>query len=227
MTEPTNALAPFDGKQVVRTTIAVTNAGDGLSEALAIEPREMHHGETHYVVMETTVAKVQHTPLKDAPDLLVRGHTLKAGTATIVDAEAVKAMIAAQAVKNDLARQAAQRARDEAAGKVALSADGVDLEQRPGSPEEVVARAADAERAALDAATRAGIPTAPPPDPEHTDPDGFIDPALGGKPTLSAITGGRATKPAKGKAAAGAKPPAKTPAAKTPAKAPAKRPSRK
>src|SRR5688500_16882470 len=42
---PTDHLTPFDGRQVLRTSIAVSNAGDGLSEALRIDPREFHHGE--------------------------------------------------------------------------------------------------------------------------------------------------------------------------------------
>lgn len=110
-------LTPFDGKDVIKTTIAVTKAGDGLSAALAIEPEELHHGQTVYVVLETTVGKVQFIESSDSPDLLIRQHVLVAGTATIVPEELVRDMIVAQRLK-------IERARDEAKGIVAL--DGLD-----------------------------------------------------------------------------------------------------
>lgn len=111
-------LTPFEGREVLRTSIAITRAGDGLSEALKVEPREFHHGETVYVVLECTVAKVQHVPLdKDDPfGPLTRVHTLAAGTATIVDEELVQAHIAEQAERN-------LRAREEEAGIARLGFD--------------------------------------------------------------------------------------------------------
>jgi glucokinase len=78
-----NGLAAFDGKAVLSAGIAITGAGDGLSEALAVEPQEFHHGEKVYVVIETEVAKVRFDPVKDTEGLR-RVHFLKAGTATIV-----------------------------------------------------------------------------------------------------------------------------------------------
>lgn len=104
----TSHLAPFDGRPVVRTTIAVTNAGDGLSEALAVDPRELHHGERVFVVLECEVAKVTFTPVRGATDLLVRVHTLRAGGATMVDPETVEEQLAAQADRIALAREQAQ-----------------------------------------------------------------------------------------------------------------------
>lgn len=57
MSDPVTVLSPFDGKPVVRSTIAVTNAGDGLSDALGIDPQ----GEEH--------ADGQHQELRDGcPD---------------------------------------------------------------------------------------------------------------------------------------------------------------
>lgn len=101
-------LTPFEGREVYRTSIAITRAGDGLSEAMKVEPREFHHGETVYVVLECTVAKVQHVPYdKDDPfGPLSRVHSLAAGTATIVDEEIVAAHIADQAERNLRAREA-------------------------------------------------------------------------------------------------------------------------
>lgn len=108
---PTDHLTPFDGRDVLRTTIAVANAGDGLSEALRIDPREFHHGEIVHVVLECVVDQVRFVPLdtKDAAGPLVRTHRLKAGTATIVDADLVAEQVNRQKIR-------IEKAREEAAG---------------------------------------------------------------------------------------------------------------
>jgi hypothetical protein len=99
-------LSPFEGRDVITTRIAITNAGDGLYDALAVEPNEMHLGETVYVVLQCEVAKIRHDPVKDT-DGLARVHTLKAGTGTIVDAGLVQDVIADQARRNQLERNTA------------------------------------------------------------------------------------------------------------------------
>lgn len=102
-------LTPFDGLPVVRTTIAVTNAGDGLSDALGIDPQEFHHGQTVYVVLECEVTKVAHVPVdKDTPGILIRQHTLRAGTGTIVDADLVEEQVQRQAERIDTAKRHAR-----------------------------------------------------------------------------------------------------------------------
>lgn len=83
-----SGLSPFDGRDVVRSTIMVTNAGDGLSAAMAVDPREYHHGQEVTLVIRGTVAKVRFDPLDtDSPEdsALVRVHSIKAGTAVILD----------------------------------------------------------------------------------------------------------------------------------------------
>lgn len=100
-------LKAFDGRQVVATTIAVTQAGDGLSKALAIEPAEYHHGDRVFVVLETEVTKVTFSPSKDDDSHLIRVHTLRAGTSTIVDEDLVRDVLQAQARKNREADEAA------------------------------------------------------------------------------------------------------------------------
>lgn len=88
-------LTPFDERGVVKATIAVTNAGDGLSKALEVRPQEYHHGDIVHVVLRCTVSKV--TFVEDADtDELVRVHTLKAGTSTIVDGKLVSKVLAQQ-----------------------------------------------------------------------------------------------------------------------------------
>lgn len=87
MTTKKNAvdgLSKFEGRDVLQATIKVTNAGDGLSEALAIDPTEMHLGDKVYLVIEAEVSKVNYEELKDTGTLR-RVHTLRAGVATIVD----------------------------------------------------------------------------------------------------------------------------------------------
>jgi hypothetical protein len=94
-------LARFEDRDVVRTAVAVTNAGDGLSAAMKIQPTELHLGETVYVVLETTVAKVRFDPAdKDEPDgEVIRVHVLRAGTAAMVERKLVGKLLDAQAAR--------------------------------------------------------------------------------------------------------------------------------
>lgn len=92
-------LSPFEGHEVVGTTISITNAGDGLSEAMKVDPVEWEHGEKVFVLLETEVAKVRFDPSKDNGENLVRVHVLKAGTATVMDSTKARPMIAAQVKK--------------------------------------------------------------------------------------------------------------------------------
>lgn len=100
-----NALRPFEGHNVIASRIAVTNAGDGLSEAMSVEPEELPIGTKVNVVLECEVSRVQYVPVKDT-DAFARVHTLKAGTGTIVDAGLVADLIADQEKRNQLAREA-------------------------------------------------------------------------------------------------------------------------
>lgn len=116
MTDLSSALAdvsglqPFEGKAVLRSTIAITNAGDGLSNAMKVEPVEFHQGETVYVVLECEVASVGFKPIdKDDPGgPQARVHTFRAGTATIVDGAIVKEQVAEQAERIRIAKEQAQ-----------------------------------------------------------------------------------------------------------------------
>lgn len=203
MTTTAIELTPFDGKDVIAVGINVRNAGDGLSDSLNIEPREFHHGDKVYVVMETECVGIGYDPVKNT-SALRRVHTLKAGTATIVDEAEVKAMIEAQAAKNEIERLRIQREKDEAKGNVALTDGDVDLDERPkaGEPAPAPEPGADAD-GFYDAAAD---PTAPAPD--AAERAGLPD---GTKPALKAITGGRAPKKA---GAAKKAAPARTPRGK-------------
>jgi len=106
MPKPIKASTPtlhsFDGREVIMSTIAIIGAGDGLSQALSIDPREYHHGQQVDVVLRCEVTQVGFKPIKDT-DRLERKHTLRAGIATIVDASLVEEVIEAQRVKIETA----------------------------------------------------------------------------------------------------------------------------
>jgi hypothetical protein len=91
----TAALNPYEGLAVTVATIRVTNAGDGLSAALKVEPTEYHHGDTVYVMLECEVARVAYEPIPDTNELR-RVHTLRAGVGTVVADEAAAAAIERQ-----------------------------------------------------------------------------------------------------------------------------------
>lgn len=106
----------FDGREVLGESVAITGAGDGLSEALAIEPVGLHIGDTVYVVTECIASEISFKPVKDTNGLR-RQMKLKAGTATIVDKELVAELIETQAEKNRVAR-------DLKSGKMRLDFEG-------------------------------------------------------------------------------------------------------
>jgi len=81
-------LTQFEGRDVLQATIKVTNAGDGLSQAMQIAPDEHHLGDTVYLVIEAEVSKVNYEELSDT-GALKRVHTFKAGNATMVEGQLV------------------------------------------------------------------------------------------------------------------------------------------
>lgn len=112
----TTKLPPYGGLPVVRTAIKVTNAGDGLSQGLAIDPEVLPLGSRVYVVLECVVDSHEHDRVLDKGNdtgLLILNQVLKAGTGTLIEGEVVRDAIAQQADR-------IQRAKDEAAGRARL-----------------------------------------------------------------------------------------------------------
>lgn len=70
-------LQPFEGRDVLGTTIAVTQAGDGLSKAMSVDPVEIPLGAIVHVVLECEVSKIRHEEIKDT-DGVQRVHILRA-----------------------------------------------------------------------------------------------------------------------------------------------------
>lgn len=91
-------LGEFEGRAVLGTAIKVTNAGDGLSAAVAVDPAIHHLGDKVFVVLETEVSNVAHPPVKDTAGVS-RLHTLKTVAATIVDEDMVRDVLDAQRVR--------------------------------------------------------------------------------------------------------------------------------
>lgn len=112
----TSSLPDYGGQPVVKTTISIRNAGDGLSEGLGIDPQLLAIGSRVYVVLECLVKAHDHKMLENAKDQLVLDQVLKAGTGTLIDAVVVREAIAAQAER-------IQAAKDAAAGRQRIPYD--------------------------------------------------------------------------------------------------------
>lgn len=119
-------LTPYRGRDVVRTSIKITNAGDGLSSAMRIDPVEYDPETTVYVVLECTVAKHAHMPIPDTGTYELE-QSFRAGAATIVDADLVRAHIEQQQAR-------IQAAKDNAIGKVNLEGEPGWLSDSTGTP---------------------------------------------------------------------------------------------
>lgn len=94
-------LPEFEGLPVVLSSVALRNAGDGLSAAMKVEPVVLHKGDVVDVLTRCVVIDVQHPPInKDDPGgPCSRKHILKAGTSTIIDSAAAQKAIEEQAEK--------------------------------------------------------------------------------------------------------------------------------
>lgn len=99
----TSQLSPYQGKDVLRTSIAIKGAGDGLSEAMGIDPEELAIGSRGVLVLEFVVEAHKHKPIKDTNALSLE-QILKAGTATLIDSDVVQSALAAQREKIDKAK---------------------------------------------------------------------------------------------------------------------------
>lgn len=96
-------LHKFEGRETLTTKVKITNAGDGLSEALTIEPQELTVDSKVYVVLECEVDAVTFKRVKDTRQN-VRLQVLRAGTATLADKDLVHDILEAQRVKIEQAK---------------------------------------------------------------------------------------------------------------------------
>lgn len=107
----TDNLNDFEGQEVGRTTVQITNTGDGLSHAMAVEPQEFQVGDQVFMLVRTECTKVQFVADKDdvaAP--LERKHTFKASGCTVLPAEAVAMVKKHLEDQEDRVKRAIERA---------------------------------------------------------------------------------------------------------------------
>lgn len=103
-------LTPYRGKAVNKTSLQITNAGDGLSQALDIEPLELEPGQTYFVVLKCKAGQHVHKLTKDEDEYVLK-QQLVAGTSVMVDAELVQHVIDEQEERNEQARLIAEQAK--------------------------------------------------------------------------------------------------------------------
>lgn len=116
------ALPKFGKLEVVKSRIRITGAGDGLSDALDIEPVALAHGDTEYYVLRAEVVQVNHVFDKADEAKLDRVHSLKVVGITTIPAEvaaeiidnAMEALAEAQAKlgAEEAAKQAKERGEE-------------------------------------------------------------------------------------------------------------------
>jgi hypothetical protein len=128
-------LPEFEGRAVVRSAVKITRAGDGLSEALKLEPTALHHGDEVFFVLRGAVTQVNHRPnSREEDDLLVRVHTVEAQEIAMVGHVEVDNLLAAE-------RDRVKRLKDEEAGREPLP-----LDEEPQGAHKPSARAAGGDR---------------------------------------------------------------------------------
>lgn len=112
----TDALPDFEGQEVEASQIR--NAGDGLSEALKIAPRALHHGDDVAILIRGKVTQINHkTGGKGDEEHLVRVHTISATAATELEMDHAEKILAA-------ARDNLTRRKAEIDGQMALDESG-------------------------------------------------------------------------------------------------------
>lgn len=108
----TKQLPIFEDETVQQSQIRVVGCGDGLSEALKIEPKALHLGEEIFLVLRGSVTQVNHRQ-KAGDEPVVRVHTIQTEAVTEIEA----------GLANKLLTQAAldlEKAKAEIAGQTSI-----------------------------------------------------------------------------------------------------------
>lgn len=87
-------LPEFEGQQVHKSTVKIAKAGDGLSEALDLEPQALNMGDEVCFVLRGKVRKVSHEEGRD--NAIVRVHTVDTTGIAPIDQATADEMIAAE-----------------------------------------------------------------------------------------------------------------------------------
>jgi len=118
----TQPLPTFEGLDVQQAKVKITNAGDGLSEALKVAPVALELGDEPYYLLRGEVTQINHV---EKDELITRVHTVKASAITPVDPELASKMLEEAAAELAKAKAAADGqlmldAENEALAKEAL-----------------------------------------------------------------------------------------------------------
>lgn len=123
-TSKPKTLHDFEGRKIDRATIKIVGAGDGLSDALAIDPEEIELGEDRYFVLRGSCGRVSIETDKNG--VTARVHTIKTAEITMLEGKMVKDFLTAAAdnlarAKSELEGQMQLQADDDLEGKEALA----------------------------------------------------------------------------------------------------------
>lgn len=79
-------LSSFEGLSVIRAGVEMPGAAGGLRDAMRVDPVELHHGDTGFVILPYTVRKVRFDPVdrEDAKGPQERVHVLDVQVGTLV-----------------------------------------------------------------------------------------------------------------------------------------------
>lgn len=91
----TDKLHDFEGREIHRATVKITAAGDGLSEALAIDPEEIELDEARSYVLQGRCVRVSIETDKNG--VTSRVHTIKTFGISPIDADVAGKAIAEHA----------------------------------------------------------------------------------------------------------------------------------
>lgn len=69
-------LPKFEGRDVIRSAVQITKAGDGLSDALKMAPEALHYGDEVWFVLRGEVTKVNHVPASAGSEEMARVHVI-------------------------------------------------------------------------------------------------------------------------------------------------------
>ncbi|HUO49382.1 MAG TPA: hypothetical protein VMU09_11140 [Acidimicrobiales bacterium] len=122
-----NKLTPFEGRDVIKSTIVIKKAGDGLSQPLQFRPVELIEGQEVFVLLRTVVDNVSFPRIKDT-EASARKHDLVTLQACTPDREWAEeqfrlADAEVQSLREEAVGLQAQREREERIARGELNLD--------------------------------------------------------------------------------------------------------
>lgn len=118
-------LGTYQDEPVLKTTIKLTKAGDGLSKSLAIAPQLLPIGSKGMLLVAYEVTAHNHKRIKDVEAFEVN-QTLEAQTVTVVDDKSSERKIERQRralEKAEKSRRGVERLRDQEGEELDVDAD--------------------------------------------------------------------------------------------------------